>query len=127
MNNWLKVRKLNATQTCSTKKTVPKLAMGICLLLMSFHSLNSLGQNLETPKGVRIFKEFKKSVFAKKKEISAETSLEEVLTIYTDMGKIYLAEKYITYFRVLKKAANSPRFIEETARPSSRLPFSDHQ
>jgi predicted transcriptional regulator len=29
----------------------------------------------------------------------------------------YLAEKYITYFRVLKKTAYSPKFIEETAKP----------
>ncbi len=31
----------------------------------------------------------------------------------------YLAEKYITYFRILKKSANAPKFIEEAARTSS--------
>ena len=31
----------------------------------------------------------------------------------------YLAEKYITYFRILKKSADAPKFIEETARTSS--------
>ena len=31
----------------------------------------------------------------------------------------YLAEKYISYFRVLKQTANTPKFIEETMRTSS--------
>jgi hypothetical protein len=30
----------------------------------------------------------------------------------------YLAEKYITYFHILKKTASSPKFMEETARTS---------
>lgn len=51
-------------------------------------------------------------------ETVSHVSPQEFTIAIANYDDSYLAEKYITYFHILKKAASSPKFIEETARTS---------
>lgn len=51
-------------------------------------------------------------------ETVSHVSPQEFTIAIANYDDSYLAEKYITYFHILKKTASSPKFIEETARAS---------
>lgn len=51
-------------------------------------------------------------------ETVSHVSPQEFTIAIANYDDSYLAEKYITYFHILKKTASSPKFIEETARTS---------
>lgn len=92
---------------CPRSRFNSRFRIALWLGLISLVSLDGLAQRIDTPEDLRSFKEFKASVFAEEKRINDQTSLDEILEIYTDIGKIHLTEKkYAKALNYLLKAKN---------------------
>ena len=84
-----------------------RCSLWVSVVAVIFIHVSAFGQDLSSPGERRKFDTYKQSVLTKKEKIGPKTSLEEILTIYTDMGKIYTTEKkYSTALIYLLKAKN---------------------
>lgn len=82
-----------------------RCSLWVSVVAVIFIHVSAFGQDLSSPGAAKKFYEYKQSVLAKKKKIGPKTPLDEILTIYTDMGKIYTVEKkYSTALIYLLKA-----------------------